>query len=89
MLAKSIGIKTVVDKKREIYYLENVKFHLDNVKGLGTFIEIEAIDIDGKFGYAKIGQQCSDYKKLLGIKTQDILSHSYSDMLLHKQNEKT
>ena len=33
-----------MDKKREIYFIHNVKFHIDNVKNLGTFIEIEAID---------------------------------------------
>ena len=32
-----------VDKTREIYFIENVKFHIDNVSGLGRFIEIEAI----------------------------------------------
>ena len=37
VLAKSNGIKVVVQKKREIYYINNVKFHIDEVPGLGTF----------------------------------------------------
>jgi adenylate cyclase class IV len=32
-----------VDKIREIYLIENVKFHLDSVAELGSFIEIEAM----------------------------------------------
>ena len=44
ILVNSIGVLTVVDKKREIYFIENVKFHIDTVKDLGTFVEIEAIE---------------------------------------------
>ncbi|MBK9570243.1 MAG: class IV adenylate cyclase [Chitinophagaceae bacterium] len=44
-LTKSIGIKVVVRKKREIYHIANVKFHIDDVPGLGSFVEIEAGNI--------------------------------------------
>ena len=44
ILSDSVGILAVVDKKREIYFIENVKFHLDKVVGLGHFVEIEAIN---------------------------------------------
>ncbi len=36
ILAKALGILVVVDKQREIYFIDNVKFHLDTVKELGT-----------------------------------------------------
>src|SRR5690348_3858358 len=41
ILAQSLGIKVIVEKKREIYFIDNVKFHIDEVPGLGSFIEIE------------------------------------------------
>src|SRR3989338_11567539 len=44
ILEKVLGVSVVVDKMREIFFIENVKFHLDRVQGLGTFVEIEAID---------------------------------------------
>ena len=44
ILTDSMGILTVVDKKRSIYFIENVKFHIDEVLGLGYFVEIEAIN---------------------------------------------
>lgn len=47
ILTKALGILVVVDKQRAIYFVDNVKFHLDVVAGLGTFVEIEAIDSDG------------------------------------------
>ncbi|MFV1981754.1 MAG: CYTH domain-containing protein, partial [Rhodothermia bacterium] len=44
LLSNAIGIRCVVDKKREIYFHGNVKFHVDEVAGLGSFIEIEVIE---------------------------------------------
>jgi adenylate cyclase class 2 len=54
LLIKAIGVLTVIDKQREIYFIDNVKFHIDNVKELGTFIEIEAIDTKGTIGKEKL-----------------------------------
>jgi predicted adenylyl cyclase CyaB len=66
-LVNSLGIKTVVKKRREIYFIKNVKFHIDVVEGLGSFVEIEAIDADGKIGMEIIKQQCEFYVAALGI----------------------
>lgn len=42
MLAQALGVLAVVDKRREIYFIGTVKFHVDDVEGLGSFVEIEA-----------------------------------------------
>ena len=76
------GIKVVVDKQRHIYFIENVKFHVDQVRDLGSFCEIEAIDLDGDIGRERLLQQCNDYMSLLGIEGEDLISCSYSDLLL-------
>lgn len=81
ILSKVMKVLKVVDKKREIYFIDNVKFHLDNVQGLGTFMEIEAIDEQGTIGKEKLLQQCQFYMKEFEIKEADLLSQSYSDML--------
>lgn len=81
IISKSIGVKTVVEKEREIYFIENVKFHIDKVNKLGNFVEIEAIDADGTIGKEKLNEQCNYYIKLLGIKQSDLISTSYSDMI--------
>lgn len=81
VLKASNGVKKIVDKEREIYFIDNVKFHLDNVKGLGTFVEIEAIDETGKFGKEYLQKQCEMYLDLFKIKTEDLLTSSYSDMV--------
>ena len=84
ILLKSLGVLVVVDKQREIYSLENVKFHIDIVKNLGTFMEIEAIDSDGAFVKEKLLEQCQNYLNLFGILKSDLISVSYSDLLLKK-----
>ncbi|MBK9096769.1 MAG: class IV adenylate cyclase [bacterium] len=84
ILTGSLGIRVVVDKNREIYFIENVKFHLDVVRGLGSFVEIEAIDLDGSIGEKKLYKQCSYYLDLFGLTKEDLITTSYSDLLLAK-----
>ena len=70
-----------MDKQREIYLIDNVKFHLDNVQDLGTFMEIEAIDSAGNIGREKLLEQCNHYLKLFGTEESDLLTNSYSDQV--------
>ncbi|PXX99141.1 adenylate cyclase [Marinifilum breve] len=81
ILEKAMGSRCVVDKKREIYFIDNVKFHVDDVKGLGKFVEIEAIDMDRSIPKEKLQEQCNFYIKLLEINAKDLISQSYSDLL--------
>lgn len=81
MLSSAIGVFKVVDKKREIYFIDNVKFHIDTVQNLGDFIEIEAIDRTGGKDGGALLEQCRHYLALFGIKEEDLLTCSYSDLL--------
>ena len=83
-LAKANGIKTVVKKKREIYYIANVKFHIDEVPGLGSFVEIEAGNILADLSKEQLKEQCDYYLAAFNIQTEDLIEVSYSDMLLDK-----
>jgi predicted adenylyl cyclase CyaB len=85
VLTKSLGVLVVVDKKREIYFIDNVKFHIDIVESLGTFIEIEAIDNNGDIGKDKLLEQCHYFLNLFEIPQKDLVSVSYSDLLLQKK----
>lgn len=86
VLTQSLGIKTVVDKNRRIYFIDNVKFHFDTVEGLGSFIEVEAIDKDGSLGVETLKEQCRQYQQLLGVQETDFIAESYSDLLLAKKS---
>lgn len=89
VLTQSLGIKAVVDKKRKIYFIDNVKFHFDTVQELGTFLEIEAIDEDGSIGIEKLKEQCLFYGHLFGLEEEDYVAQSYSDLLLAKKSSFT
>lgn len=84
ILIKSLGILIVIDKQREIYFIDNIKFHIDTVKDLGSFVEVEAIDNIGNIGKNKLLEQCLFYRNLFNIREEDLISGSYSDLLLEK-----
>lgn len=86
ILNSALGVKTVIAKKRKIYFIGNVKFHFDTVEDLGTFVEVEAIDQDGNIGIEKLKQQCNEYIDLLQIEKADFVAGSYSDLLLAKKS---
>jgi adenylate cyclase, class 2 len=85
-LTAALGVKVVVEKRRKIYFIDNIKFHFDRVEGLGEFVEVEAIDQDGTIGLEKLSAQCAVYIQLFGIRPEDFISVSYSDMLLAKKS---
>jgi adenylate cyclase, class 2 len=88
VLTRSVGVKVIVHKKREIYYLENVKFHIDEVPGLGNFIEIEAGNMLAPLSQKELEEQCNEYMQAFGIKPQDLVEVSYSDMMMEILNVK-
>lgn len=82
ILIKVHGILVIVSKIRRIYFIDHVKFHFDRVEGLGTFVEVEAIDKTGDMDISILQEECSKYAALFGIKEDDYISHSYSDLIL-------
>ena len=86
ILTKALGIKVVVDKHRKIYFIDNVKFHFDDVQGLGSFVEVEAIDKDGSIGIERLKEQCDYYIQLFGLTEEQFIAESYSDLLMAKKS---
>jgi predicted adenylyl cyclase CyaB len=83
ILSRALGVLAVVDKRREIYFVGNVKIHLDNVRGLGRFVEVEAMTRSGDV--RKVRAQARRLQKLFGVSSADIVPLSYSDMVLRKR----
>ncbi len=85
-LAAATGIKVIVEKIREIYYIGNVKFHIDEVPGLGSFVEIEAGNISApEMDAVQLKAQCDFYLTAFGIAEKELVEVSYSDLLMKKQ----
>jgi adenylate cyclase class 2 len=80
-LAAALGILVSVEKSRRLLLWRNVRIHLDEVPGLGSFIELEAVaeaDSDLSVEYRNI----ADLREALGISGDRILAAGYSDELL-------
>ncbi len=82
--ASALGILAIVEKRREIFLHHNVRIHLDEVTGLGTFLEFESVlnpEIDDVAGRAQVAK----LQLVFGIADSDLIAESYSDMLLGKK----
>jgi adenylate cyclase class 2 len=85
ILSPAFGVLVTVDKSREIYFIENVKFHIDTVQELGSFVEIEAQSGPGReLSQDHLQAQCRRWLELLGIRPDDLVAESYSDLLLRE-----
>jgi len=85
-LARTLGVKVVVDKVRRIYLRENVRVHIDQVKGLGDFVEIESVGAATDF--PRLKRQAEKMARDLGLRPRDLIRGSYSDLLLQARTER-
>ena len=81
ILMIQLGVKIIVDKRRKIYFIDNVKFHFDLVSGLGTFIEVEAIDNKEQYSIAALKAQCDHYFAFFELDKTNLIDISYSDLM--------
>jgi adenylate cyclase, class 2 len=81
ILTRTLGIQIIVDKKRKIYFIDHVKFHFDEVAGLGQFVEVEVIDQTGTMSLESLRETCTYYQTFLGIRKEQLIDVSYSDLL--------
>jgi adenylate cyclase, class 2 len=79
-LTGTLGIRCVVQKRREIFLLHNIRIHLDEVNGLGSFLEFEAV-LDSPDQEAAARAQLVVLLTHFGLQQGDLLSGSYGEML--------
>jgi adenylate cyclase class IV len=79
-LAAAVGVRGEVRKQREITLWHNVRIHLDDVSGLGTFVELEAVlspNDNEAVARVRLAELCA----ALGVRPGDQLGSSYADLL--------
>ena len=80
VLTSALGVRAVVRKRRTLWTLGTTRIHLDDVEGLGAFLEIEVPVKDGDDAAAK---QCIDSLiRDLGFSWVDCIRASYVDLVL-------
>ena len=65
-------------KKTEIYYLDNMKIHNDQLEGFGSFVEIKAKQVSDMTEEDQY-RQWHGLLDEFGISKGDLISGSYSD----------
>lgn len=76
---KLFGVEVIVKKKRELFYFDNTRIHLDKVKSLGNFLELETLVINNK---SDAKRRFEKIKNLLKLDESKQIRKSYRDLLI-------
>jgi len=80
VLALAYGIRGVVKKTRYLYLVGQTRVHVDDVEGLGHFMELEVVLHDGQSD-AEGQAIAEDLMQKLGIQKSDLLEGAYMDLM--------
>lgn len=80
-LREVLGERGTVVKRRRLFLWRNVRIHLDEVEGLGSFLELEAVapaDSDLQHEYELV----AELRDAFSITDELLCAHGYADQLL-------
>ena len=79
-LSLALGVRGVVRKTRYLYLAGQTRIHLDDVEGLGQFMELEVVLRDGQTD-AEGKAIAEELMTRLGVRQEDLLEGAYMDLL--------
>lgn len=84
ILELSLGVKTIVDKTRNVFLWKDCRIHIDCVANLGEFIEFEIIMIPNRTRLEadQLMQILTDH---FAITKNNLVKESYSDLLFNNK----
>jgi adenylate cyclase, class 2 len=77
-LSNALGVRGEVRKRREVWHWHNVRVHLDEVEGLGRYVEFEAV-IDDASDEAISLERLEAIGRALGLESANDVAGSYAD----------
>jgi len=80
ILESALGIWRVIEKTRELYWLDGVRIHFDRVSGLGNFIEFEGI-VQAADEKNKVETKVRELIAAFNIPAAARVNGSYSDLI--------
>ncbi len=86
-LAGSLGLLGVVEKTRTLLLAGRTRIHLDQVKDLGWFMELEVVLAEGED--PAVGEaEAHDLMARLGVAPEDLVQGAYLDLLLGSPDQR-
>lgn len=79
-LSGALGVRGRVRKVRSLYLVGNTRIHVDEVEGLGRFVELEVV-LAPEQSSADGERVAREIMEALGIESRDLLDAAYIDLL--------
>ena len=79
-LAAALGVRGVVRKQRWLYLVGQTRVHIDEVEGLGTFVELEWVMQPGQI-HAEGSRVVAELLQRLEIDEAELIAEAYIDLL--------
>lgn len=79
----ALGVRGVVRKTRYLYMVGQTRIHLDDVEGLGHFMELEVVMREGQSD-AEGQAIAEDLMRRLGVRKDAWLEGAYMDLIEHQ-----
>jgi predicted adenylyl cyclase CyaB len=80
VLSAALGVRAVVRKRRTVYLIGPTRVHLDEVEGLGQFVELEVV-LEGDQRASEGIAVARDLMAELGISQDGLVEKAYVDLL--------
>jgi predicted adenylyl cyclase CyaB len=80
VLLKALGMKGIVRKIRKLYFYEQTRIHIDDVEGLGHFVELEVTLQDNQTTEEGIAI-AENIMRQLRLDKKDLIDVAYIDLL--------
>jgi predicted adenylyl cyclase CyaB len=80
-LAESLGVLGEVRKRRALWLLGRTRVHLDEVAGLGDFLELEVV-LDEAEAQSAGEREAGELMETLGVDSSSLVAGAYIDLLL-------
>lgn len=80
VLESALGVPVIVRKRRELWLLDGIRIHLDDVDELGRFVEFEVLVREGESEEERRGvadRLCTEF----GVARDECIGGSYADLL--------
>ena len=85
VLSAALGARGVVRKRRLLYLVGQTRLHLDQVEGLGEFLELEVVlSLDQTAAEGET--TAAELMRQLGVQEADLIDRAYIDLLETQQS---